>query len=196
MIPTHRLFYSVGIFRFCLIIPVQGGFAVNFVIPSEVHRDAVLDYIADVRSHDGEFDGSAGLGEFDSYTAWLERIRLLSSEKAGKYGFFRTLVYLAYDGEIPVGIVSIRLTDDGFVTAYAGHIGYHVRPSMRRRGYAAQLLGFAVGICRENGISVPVVCTDPGNLPSQRTALSCGFTPAGEVIYRNERRILRFEKNT
>ena len=38
--------------------------------------------------------------------------------------------------------------------------------------------------------------SDPGNLPSQRTALSCGFCPAGEVDFRGERRILRFEKRS
>lgn len=168
----------------------------EFIRPSEIHRADVLDYIAEVRSRDGEFDGSAGLGQFDSYDLWLERIRLLASDRAEKYGFYRTLVYLAYSEGSLIGIVSVRLTDDGFVNTYAGHIGYHVRPCCRRMGYAKQLLNFAADLCRNNGIPTPVVCTDPGNLPSQRTALSCGFCPAGEVDFRGERRILRFEKRS
>ena len=168
----------------------------QFVLPSEIHRADALDYIAEVRSSDGEFDGSAGLGDFDSYDAWLERIRLLASDRAEKYGFYPTLVYFAYRDGILTGIVSARITDDRFVSVYAGHIGYHVRPSCRKMGYGKQLLEFAVNLCRNRGIHIPVVCTDPGNLPSQRTALSCGFTPAGEVDFRGERRIVRFEKRT
>ena len=165
----------------------------EFVIPSETHRSDVLAYAAEVRACDGEFDGSAGLGEFSSYALWLERLRLLASDKAEKYGFYRTCVYLAYDCGKLIGIVSARITDDSFVTTYAGHIGYHVRPSCRRRGYGKLLLNFAADLCRSRGIAVPVVCADPQNLPSQRTALSCGFVPAGEVNFRGERRILRFE---
>lgn len=166
----------------------------EFVIPSEIHRSDVLEYAAEVRGADNEFDGSAGLGEFDTYALWLERLRLLASDIAEKYGYYRTFVYLAYDSGKLVGIVSARITDDSFVTTYAGHIGYHVRPSCRRIGYGKQLLTFAADVCRKNGISVPVVCTDPENLPSQRTALSCGFVPAGDVDFRGERRILRFEQ--
>ncbi|MBQ8186989.1 MAG: GNAT family N-acetyltransferase [Clostridia bacterium] len=164
----------------------------TFVPPSEVHRTDVLGYTAEVTAYDGEFDGSAGLGAFDSYTLWLERIRLLASEQAQKHGFYRTLVYLAYDGEQLTGIVSVRLTDDDFVTTYAGHIGYHIRPSCRRMGYGKQLLSHAVTLCRSHGIPSPVVCTDPGNTASRRTALSCGFDFAGEADFRGERKILRY----
>ena len=166
----------------------------EFVTPTETHRTDVLEYAAEVRAADGEFDGSAGLGEFDSYDLWLERLRLLASDKAEKHGCYRTFVYLAYDNGRLVGIVSARITDASFVTTYAGHIGYHVRPSCRRQGYGKKLLTFAADVCRKNGIAVPVVCTDPGNLPSQNTVHSCGFVYAGEVSYRNERRILRFVK--
>lgn len=101
-------------------------------------------------------------------------------------------MYLAYDGEQLTGIVSVRLTDDDFVTTYAGHIGYHIRPSCRRMGYGKQLLSHAVTLCRSHGIPSPVVCTDPGNTASRRTALSCGFDFAGEADFRGERKILRY----
>lgn len=166
----------------------------TFIQPSELHRPDVLAYIAEVRTSDGEFDGSAGLGSFDSYDLWLERIRLLASDKAEKHGFYRTIVHLAYDGNALVGIVSARLTEADFVTTCAGHIGYHVRPSRRRMGHGKQLLLYAEQICRRHGIRNPVVCTDPKNFPSQRTAISCGFTFAGEVDFRGERRIMRYTK--
>ena len=163
-----------------------------FVPPSEIHKRDVLAYAAEVRSHDGEFDGSAGLGSFDSYELWLERIRLLASSGAEKHGFYRTPVFLAYDENRLIGILSVRISSDDFVTSYAGHIGYHVRPSCRRMGYGKLLLFHADRLCRQYGIARPVVCTDPGNIASQKTALSCGYVFAGEVDFRGERRILRY----
>ena len=165
----------------------------TYILPAEKHHSDVTDYIHEVRQYDNDFDGSAGLGNFPTYESWLERIRFLSSVTAENRGFIPTDVYLAYDEDRLVGIVSIRLTSDEFVRIYAGHIGYHVRPSCRHRGYGKQLLRLAVNICSYQGILPPVVCTDPDNIPSQKTALACGFVPAGEVIYRQERRILRFE---
>jgi predicted acetyltransferase len=62
-------------------------------------------------------------------------------------------------------------------------------------GYGKQLLLHADRICRQHGIVRPVLCTDPENTASQKTALSCGYIFAGEVNFRGERRILRYIAN-
>ena len=138
------------------------------------------------------FDGSAGLGNFGSVEEWLERVSLLTSEKAEKYGWYRTLIFLAYDGPTLCGIVNLRLSEDETVDRLAGHIGYHVRPSLRRRGYAKEMLRHAAMLAREHGIPEPTVCTAADNLPSQKTALSAGFSPDGEDVLPNGEKILRF----
>ena len=148
--------------------------------------------------HAGDnFDGSAGLGNFPSVREWLERAQLLASEKAEAYGWYRTRIFLAYDGPTLCGMVNLRLSEDTVVTKLAGHIGYHVRPFCRRRGYAREMLRFAVELAWKNGIAEPVVCTAADNLPSQKTALSTGFVPDGTAVLPNGEKILRFRlKNT
>ena len=73
----------------------------------------------------------------------------------------------------------------------AGHIGYHVAPRERRRGYGSAILLHAVDLCRKEGIAEPLVCVLADNLPSLRTALSVGFVrdatgrlPTGETFIR------------
>ncbi len=151
----------------------------TFHAPSPDDRADVFAYRAEVlRCHAG-FDGSAGLGEFERYSEWLERLRILGDSRAEKYGWYRTLVRLAYDGDILAGILNVRLTEDPFVRTYAGHIGYNVRPSCRRKGYGLACALEAVRLCGEYGIVHPVICTEPDNRASRKTAEAAGFTFAG-----------------
>ena len=77
------------------------------------------------------------------------------------------------DGKL-VGFVQVRhpLRED--CREYAGHLGYTVCPSERRKGYAARLLQEGVRLCRVLGIAPALVCCDADNEASRRTILRCG----------------------
>lgn len=168
----------------------------TFHAPSSADRAAVLACRAEILRCRADFDGSAGLGEFERYSEWLERLRLLSGERAEKYGFYRTVVRLAYDGTALVGILNVRLTDDPFIRTYAGHIGYNVRPSCRRRGYGRACAVEGVRLCAEHGITEPVICTDPDNPASRKTAESAGFTFTGLETTESGITVARFIRAT
>jgi len=165
-----------------------------FASPAAAHRADVLAYRAEVLRLRDDFDGSAGLGEFERYSDWLERLRILSGERAEKYGFYRTLVRLAYDGTALAGILNVRLSDDPFIRTYAGHIGYNVRPSCRRKGYGLACAAEAVRLCALHGIAHPVICTDPDNAASRKTAEAAGFTFAGTETTGTGITVARFVK--
>jgi len=166
----------------------------QFFIPSPAHARDVAAYRAEVLACGGDFDGSAGLGEFPHYADWLERLRVLSGERAEKFGWYRTLVRLAYDGDHLTAVLNVRLSDDPFVRTYAGHIGYHVRPSCRKRGYGRACAIEAVRLCAEHGIRVPVICTEPENIASRKTAGSAGFTFTGYETTDSGITVARFER--
>jgi len=162
--------------------------------PTSADRAAVLAYRAEIIRCRADFDGSAGLGEFGRYSEWLERLRILDGERAEKYGFYRTAVRLAYDGDVLAGILNVRLTDDPFIRTFAGHIGYNVRPSCRRKGYGRACAMEGVRLCMKCGITEPVICTDPDNLASRKTAESAGFAFTGTETTENGIIVARFVK--
>ena len=168
-----------------------------FLPPSEDLFPSLAAYRRTCLTLGDDMDGSAGLGGFDSLSGWLERVRMLESPEAERRGWLRTVVFLAVrtPGEcslaakaasesLPdvVGIGSVRFPNGGGEELTAGHIGYHVRPDVRRRGYGSAILTHAVSLCRRKGIRNPAVCVLADNEPSLRTALSCGFVREAEGV--------------
>ena len=73
-----------------------------------------------------------------------------------------------------VGMLQIRHCFNDYLEKYAGHIGYSVRPSERRQGYAKEMLKMALPYCLEIGIDkVLITCAD-GNIGSEKTILANG----------------------
>ena len=73
-----------------------------------------------------------------------------------------------------VGMLQVRHRLNDFLEKYGGHIGYSVRPSERRRGYAKEMLKMALPFCRQIGIDkILITCID-GNIGSEKTILANG----------------------
>jgi predicted acetyltransferase len=72
------------------------------------------------------------------------------------------------DGDDVFGGIALRYGDSEFIRS-AGHIGYGIRPSARRRGLASLALGRTLNEAGRLGINPVLLVCDAGNLASAAT---------------------------
>lgn len=90
-----------------------------------------------------------------------------------------------------VGMIQVRHRFNDYLEKYAGNIGYSVRPSERRKGYAKEMLEMALPFCRKIGIDkVMITCID-GNIGSEKTILANGGTYESTIHEPNSDRNLK-----
>jgi predicted acetyltransferase len=79
-----------------------------------------------------------------------------------------TYLWMLVD-DVVVGRISLRHTLTPWLLQVGGHIGYAVRPSARRRGYATAALGRMLPVAAGHGIDPVLVTCDQDNIGSRRT---------------------------
>ena len=100
--------------------------------------------------------------------------------------------WLVTEGQEVVGAVNIRhaLTEKLF--NWGGHIGYGIRPSARRKGYATKLLAMSLEKAKELGIDRVLVCCDATNEGSEKTIRNNGGVRDHDYIEEDGNVVRRF----
>lgn len=80
-----------------------------------------------------------------------------------------------------LGAVNIRHRLNDYLLSFGGHIGYGIRKSERRKGYAATMLSLALGKAKALGIPRVLITCDKNNTGSARTIQKNGGVLENEV---------------
>lgn len=148
--------------------------ALTVVEPTEALRDAYLDFVAEFSAAgEGDIPGS-GASLRGDFAAWIGRLR----DHARGHGLAEGRVpastfWLVRDGRV-LGCCNLRHRLTPHLREIGGHVGFSVRPSERGRGFAKDLLRFALGKARELGIERVLVTCDQDNVASARVIRACG----------------------
>ncbi|MEN6315340.1 MAG: GNAT family N-acetyltransferase [Clostridiaceae bacterium] len=147
------------------------------VKPSIEYIDEICSYRQEFFDDDGHFNGDSGLRKFEDISAWIEQCRLMEhKETIPKTDWVEADQYmLVCEGEHRIlGMINFHHYLNDYLAEYGGHIGFGVRPSERKKGYAKAMLALCLERCRETGLDKVLITCDERNEGSRRTILSCG----------------------
>ena len=148
----------------------------KLIIPSADYLEEIRAYRQEFLDAGGSMDGTGPLRRFDDPAEWLREIELYrdpATVPADKVQATQFICVRESDNRL-VGMLQVRHTFNDYLAKYAGHIGYSVRPSERRKGYATWMLRQGLDFCKTIGLERVMVCCMVENEASRRTILANG----------------------
>ena len=152
----------------------------KYRLPEINDKDILQKYVQE-HHNNGETSISASLGLSSSdYTEWVTKIK--NNALSGDEQWGKSLLYLCFDGDRLIGLLSVRYELPEVLSEKYGDIGYGVRPSERNKGYATAMLKYALSVCKEKGMEKVILGCYKENLASAATIQKNG----GTLIAENE----------
>ncbi len=144
----------------------------------------VMDYKNEFLTNGDSMDGTSSLRNANSYQEWYSALIDNSNADTVRPGLVPSTTYLAIrqSDQRLVGMIDIRHKLNDYLINFGGNIGYSVRKSERRKGYAKEMLRLALEKCSSFGIEKALVTCDFDNIASAKTILANGGEFENEVL--------------
>ena len=152
-----------------------------FIEPTMNYADEIVAYRQEMLDADSSFDGCFSMKRMpdpqeyvDYCIGWANPSRV--ADEHGAWG--NVLLVIRKADNRMVGCMQVHNVLTQRMQECTGHVGYSVRPSERRRGYAKIMLAKALDFLTAFGFEEVVVSCLPDNIGSKKTILANG----GEYI--------------
>lgn len=149
----------------------------RFVLPTKKNKDDVLSFYNEFEQ---KHETCIGYNNHNNYDNWLIEMQNRHLGENLPEGYVRENFYLCYEGNELIGVLSLKFELTDFLFNYGGHIGYAVRPSKQKRGYATQILKQGLDIAKDLGFERVLCVCNEDNYASQKVVLK------NNGVYENE----------
>ena len=156
---------------------------IKLIKPTDMWKNQIDDYKAEFVKNGETIHGSALLGDYETFEEWYSDVLKNSCEQTVAEGWVpsSTLMGIDEDNRL-VGFIDIRHRLNDYLEQFGGHIGYSIRKSERRKGYATQMLKQALNIAKDLGISNVLITCEKSNVASASTIRKCGGILENEIV--------------
>ena len=154
---------------------------ITFKEPIDVSLQQIEDYKNEFSLNNETIHGAANLAEL-SAGDWVQFVERTKHKETVSPGFVTAHTFFALDNDKIVGIINARHELNDYLLNLGGHIGYSVRKSERRKGYAKKMLKYSSKFLFSLGLDKILITCDKNNIISKRTIESCGGILENEVI--------------
>ena len=163
------------------------------VKPSSEYANQIIEYRQEFLNAGDSMDGTGPLRRFENPEEYIKTCAEYEDPQTFPTHLVPATQFLFIrksDNKL-VGMIQVRHCFNDYLEKYAGHIGYSVRPSEQRKGYAKEMLRITLPFCREIGLNkVLITCTDR-NIGSEKTILANGGVYESTVHEPNENKNLK-----
>ena len=148
----------------------------KYEVPTKQRKKDAIEYIKEFQMDGSIPNGSGGLRRYLlNYSGWLKKLKLDGVKPVTEQSVPALTYFLVRESDNKiVGMANIRLALNQSLLNLAGHIGYSIRPSERRKGYNKVNLYLALKVCQEHNIKEVILDCKEGNIGSEKTIQALG----------------------
>jgi predicted acetyltransferase len=160
----------------------------KLVFPTDEYREEWYSIIREIESVNEKMTPFALKGETNDFNEFLKTAKLNSQGiDLPKNKVPADIFFLVNNKDYRIlGAINIRYILNDYLYNYGGNIGYGIRPTERRKGYASKMLSLALDVCRERCLDKVLITCNKSNIGSSRTILKNGGILENEVLENSE----------
>ena len=142
--------------------------------PDLSFQEEIQDFRLEMLLAESSMDGTGQLRHMSHVPDWLAFNERFENKATVPEYFVRAeqFIYVRKKDKKIVGMIQFRHDLNNLLRNFGGHIGYSIRPTERRKGYAKGMLADCLEICKKQGLQEVLITCKEDNEASRRTILA------------------------